>query len=177
MKLFVLGEHSLNGGLCTETKLGNREVDLVSLLQGGASDCTAADVEAPWDIKERQDALWLEERGFRPRKLLQPDWTEADLQQFAEGVDQWYTGEAIIESDTMGMYYWLSHHVMKRRFSPKACQRQLQSQLRKLSRQGNMGGSSGPSVPVEAHSDSDFHSDSDSEDEVILRRGADVDSE
>lgn len=146
-------------------------------LEGGRrkrGDVSAANapVVAPWDITERQDSQWLEALGFRPKKLLQPDWTESDLSKFYKGLKDWKTGARIVGTLTMGMYYWLSHHIMERRFSPKACKRLAQSQLRSLQRRGNMHNMSAPS-PQEEGGASDVDSDtkSDSDDEAPLQRG------
>lgn len=141
-----------------------------SIYGASGLDDDAPSIAAPWDINERQDSVWLESRGFRWKHLLQPHWTDQDLIKFYGALDKLGSGDATKPTQNMRLFYYLSFHVMGRRFSPKACWWLFNSTLRKI-RKGNLQAKSLPAAAPKskAHS-SDIHNgaETDSEDEVNL---------
>ena len=130
-------------------------------------------VAAPWAISERQDAVWLQAQGFRPKNLHQPDWGDKDKERLRAGLVAWSTGSQPMPSEQMNIYYYLSHYVMDRKFSAQACRRLVKLELKQLKAHADKPGLSVPPVAQgECNSDvsgeSEHESDSESADEAVF---------
>ena len=139
---------------------------------------TLESAQSPWPGPEWEDMEGLQELGFVPKKLLQPTWTEADIVQFKAGLADWASQRTLMPSPKMDFFYYLSHHVMDRRFSQQACQRML-NLLEKQVRAELEGPFAGPAIrqppaqqgDSESERGSDCEGDSDSADEADFHAG------
>jgi hypothetical protein len=96
--------------------------DATAALQWKNADAGA---QVLWGTRENIDAVWLqEEAGFRRKRQPESTWTAADDWQFQDRVAQ-FGGELVMPTLTMETGYFLSHHVMDRKFSARACRRKL----------------------------------------------------
>lgn len=124
-------------------------------------------VQAPWILPEVPTADWLRGHGFRGKHTLQASWSDNDKAKFRQGILDWESGKLPTPSENTDLLYFLSHHVMERRFSAKACRKMLRSQLRELRKRGELNQLI---EPVESEEDPEYESDEGdtSEDEVVL---------
>ena len=83
----------------------------------------------PWRVhaSESCDAQFLEEHGFHAKKHVEHTWTEEDVVQLKTGMRRLQTGEDLPPSQYTDPLYYLSHHVMAKKFSSAAVARQVQS--------------------------------------------------
>ena len=122
----------------------------------------------PWEFDCEPDAVWLHEQGFRPRRLVEPAWTEAEEDTLARALCDLASGDLSKPTENMMTGYFLSHHVMEGRHSEKSCCRKMYELGRRL------GDDSGFSALLEREKGSDDEeqdghgSGSDSDDEVGL---------
>lgn len=138
---------------------------------------TAAPVHIPtprlWHESEVFDAPRLEELGFRAKSEVESFWTPADLATFRAGAADLAARRQHMPSEITNPAYYMSHHVMQRRFSIKACQRQILRMAARL--QFNRAiPEPAADVAAERHAErlaqrAEVGSDADSEDEVALR--------
>ena len=117
-------------------------------------------MDSPWKPTEEQTAAWLQEQGFRPKKLVEPAWTAADKQHFEEAVLELAQGKLKKPFEEMKTAHFLSHHVMELRHSEQSCKRMLRTICR----------GSGDAMPIADASSSESEGDdsADSEEEVEL---------
>lgn len=115
-------------------------------------------MDSPWKPAEEQTAAWLQQHGFRPKTLVEPDWSEPEKQEFELAVLELAQGKRMKPSEQMSTAHYLSHHVMHLRHSEQSCKRML----RRICRQA------GRAVVMSADSDSEHGSDEDSSDELEL---------
>ena len=146
---------------CAEHKL-EKEVPFCRLTAGWAS-CSAKDapaVPSPFHTAERQDASWLQLRGFKPRSLPQPSWTEEDKALFRQGLTQ-YARKENVPDESMDRVHYLQHHLMQCEYSKKDCMRTLRSEKRLMRSRGDIpqeicvDGMSTDSDEGSAHGDDD----------------------
>ena len=110
------------------------------------------------------DSQVMQQYGFKPKFELESFWTDQDLEQFRRGAAEVVAGTR----DRAGLdaAYYMSHYVMQRRFSTRACTKQLLRMAGQLQRaRAAPQREEGPVVLGGA-----VHSDDDSEDEVELAR-------
>lgn len=83
----------------------------------------------PWVLEPGEvcDASWLDEHEFHVKRRVERTWTNADVKQLEEGLVRLQRGEDLPPSDCTDPMYFLSHHVMERKFSMQACARQIMS--------------------------------------------------
>ena len=128
-------------------------------------------VASPWQAQAEQNALWLQERGFHPRHLVEPAWTKEEEQMLSDAVEALAAGTLQKPTDDMRTAHFLSHHVMDCRHSQSSCMRKLYELRRRL----------GPSPLLAAvasvldNLNDDIESDEDagsgdSDDELVLPR-------
>lgn len=101
-------------------------------LMLGIEPASRQPILAPWQARHEQDALWLQGMGFRPKQLLEPDWTPHDRMQLEDAIAALAAGDLQKESEDMATAYWLSHHIMSRKYSERGCQRMLNVLEREL---------------------------------------------
>jgi hypothetical protein len=127
----------------------------------------------PWRIPEGQDcdAQFLEEHDFHAKKHVEHTWTSDDIGKLKTGMRRLQTGEDLPPSECTDPLYYLSHHVMEKKFSSAAVARQVQSMYHKSHSTDTM------QVPEELVNDAaadavdlgfNVGEESDSEDEAIL---------
>ena len=83
----------------------------------------------PWALphSEAYDAAWLDQHGFHVKKRVERTWTETDVEKLEEGLVRLPRGDDLAPSERTNPLYYLSHHVMEKRFSAQACARQIMS--------------------------------------------------
>ena len=85
--------------------------------------------DAPWILKPGEvcDASWLDEHDFHVKRRVQRTWTDQDVKQLEEGLMRLQRGQDLPPSEFTDPMYYISHHVMEKKFSAQACARQIMS--------------------------------------------------
>ena len=123
-------------------------------------------VPSPWQATVEQDATWLQERNFRPRRVAEPPWTPAQELQLKAAMQGLASGALLKPTEGMRTGYWLSHHVMDRKHSQRSCCRKVHELRRELGTAAAWAGV----VDDDDEAAADSDSEEDSDDEKTLPR-------
>lgn len=85
----------------------------------------------PWNAESVQDMAWLQENGFKRKCVHDSTWTADDIQRLQDGLCQLADRRRHFHAN-MDPAYWLSQHVMHRKYSAKACARKVLQLARSL---------------------------------------------
>ena len=128
--------HDHDGG-CAEQKLQKKRAQTSRLAQaemdfshsGGvlqpARQVAPGDIPTLWRRGTDFNAEQMIGLGFRTKSELETFRTDADIETFRAGAAELAANSAQMPTAAMDPAYYMSHHVMKRRFSKKACLRQI----------------------------------------------------
>lgn len=136
----------------------------------GALGSEPEQVASPWRATEEQSAVWLQERGFRPRKQVEPTWTDEEVATLKQAFKEVASGDRLKPSESMTTAHFLSHHVMEGRHSQQSCCRKLYQIRRELGAAEQMASAVLDELRGDESSEDDAADSEDSEDEVDVPR-------
>jgi hypothetical protein len=125
-KLVALGLKRPEDGL---NMVWPAEISLQAAIDAAKPPYAEEQDNVPWRLQAGEvcDADWLNEHDFHAKKRVERTWTEADVRQLEQGLVRLQRGEDLPPSESTGPLYYLSHHVMQKKFSAQACARQVMS--------------------------------------------------
>jgi hypothetical protein len=115
---------------------------------------------------QTRDLAWLLEAGFHRRTTHEHTWSQNDVQALLKALRRLHEGTLLKASPTMRLAYFLSHHVMLKKYSEQACAKMVYRLRDSIMRQ-NRGAAPAPEREEECGTDPRNASD-DSADEADL---------
>lgn len=126
------------------------------------------EVASPWQATCEQNADYLQGLTFRPRRLAESPWTDAEDARLMTAINGLADGTVLKPTQGMRLGYFFSHHVMDRTRSESSCR----SRVWKLTGRSRIG--SWDAIMEELVDDDGEveagDSDEDSEDERVIPR-------